>query len=121
MMCRDSLSRHDGPVLVLTGDAPLMRPGHFAPCSTNSRAQNAACVIGTAETEYNHGLGRIVRRDGRVLKIVEQKDGTPAELAIKEINVDATSSTAVRCSRRSANQPNNQQRNITSPTARRFS
>src|SRR5437773_11547401 len=26
MMCRDNLNRHDGPVLVLTGDAPLMRP-----------------------------------------------------------------------------------------------
>src|SRR5580704_15551768 len=29
MMCRDNLARHDGPVLVLTGDAPLMRPESF--------------------------------------------------------------------------------------------
>jgi bifunctional UDP-N-acetylglucosamine pyrophosphorylase/glucosamine-1-phosphate N-acetyltransferase len=61
MMCRDNLSRHDGPVLVLTGDAPLMRPESFRALLDEFAAQQAACVIGTAETEFNHGLGRIVR------------------------------------------------------------
>jgi bifunctional UDP-N-acetylglucosamine pyrophosphorylase/glucosamine-1-phosphate N-acetyltransferase len=88
MMCRDNLSRHDGPVLVLTGDAPLMRPESFRGLLDEFAAQQAACVIGTAETEFNHGLGRIVRSPtGEFLKIVEQKDATPAELAIREINV----------------------------------
>jgi bifunctional UDP-N-acetylglucosamine pyrophosphorylase/glucosamine-1-phosphate N-acetyltransferase len=88
MMCRDNLKTHTGPVLVLTGDAPLMRPESFRALLDDYESQNAACVIGTAETEHNHGLGRIVRdANGDFLKIVEQKDASPAELAIKEINV----------------------------------
>jgi len=88
MMCRDHLARHDGPVLVLTGDAPLMRAESFQALLGEFKVENAACVIGTAETEFNHGLGRIVRSPtGEFVKIVEQKDATPAELAIREINV----------------------------------
>ena len=88
MMCRDNLKTHTGPVLVLTGDAPLMRPESFRALLDDYQSQNAACVIGTAETEHNHGLGRIVRdANGDFLKIVEQKDASPAEVAIREINV----------------------------------
>src|SRR5579872_5179772 len=61
MMCRDNLATHDGPVLVLTGDAPLMRPESLKALLDEFASQNAACVIGTAETEHNQGLGRIVR------------------------------------------------------------
>src|SRR5579872_2910931 len=72
MMCRDNLNSHDGPVLVLTGDAPLMRPESFRALLDEFSAQQAACVIGTAETEFNQGLGRIVRGPaGEFLKIVE--------------------------------------------------
>jgi bifunctional UDP-N-acetylglucosamine pyrophosphorylase/glucosamine-1-phosphate N-acetyltransferase len=88
MMCRDNLANHDGPVLILTGDAPLMRPESFTALLTDYREQHAACVIGTAKTENNHGLGRIVRSShGDFLRIVEQKDATPEEAAIREINV----------------------------------
>jgi bifunctional UDP-N-acetylglucosamine pyrophosphorylase/glucosamine-1-phosphate N-acetyltransferase len=88
MMCREQLANHDGPALILTGDAPLMRPESFAALLADFQAANAACVIGTAETEQNHGLGRIVRdAAGDFVKIVEQKDATPAEAAIREINV----------------------------------
>jgi len=88
MMCRENLRAHAGPVLVLTGDAPLMRPESFRALLDDYASHNAACVIGTAETEHNHGLGRIVRdAQGEFLKIVEQKDASPAELAIREINV----------------------------------
>jgi bifunctional UDP-N-acetylglucosamine pyrophosphorylase/glucosamine-1-phosphate N-acetyltransferase len=94
MMCRANLATHHGPVLVLTGDAPLMRAESLKALLDEFKSQNAACVIGTAETEQNQGLGRIVRdapilpdEPGAFLKIVEQKDASPSELAIKEINV----------------------------------
>jgi bifunctional UDP-N-acetylglucosamine pyrophosphorylase/glucosamine-1-phosphate N-acetyltransferase len=88
MMCRDALKEHNGPVLVLTGDAPLMRPESLRALLDEFGTQKAACVIGTAETEFNQGLGRIVRSAaGEFVKIVEQKDATPAELSIREINV----------------------------------
>jgi bifunctional UDP-N-acetylglucosamine pyrophosphorylase/glucosamine-1-phosphate N-acetyltransferase len=88
MMCRDHLARHDGPVLVLTGDAPLMRAASFSALLAVFNRNKAGCVIGTAHTENNFGLGRIVRGpDGSFLKIVEQRDATAAEAAITEINV----------------------------------
>lgn len=89
MMCADNLADHDGPVLILTGDAPLMRPSSFRALLDEFHARRAACVVGTARTDNNFGLGRIVRdpATGEFLRIVEQKDATAEEAAITEINV----------------------------------
>src|SRR5262245_43460749 len=88
MMCRDNLRDHDGPVMVLTGDAPLMRSESLGALLDEFGAEQAACVIGTAGTEFNQGLGRSVRSPaGEFLKIGEHQDATPAELATTEIHV----------------------------------
>jgi bifunctional UDP-N-acetylglucosamine pyrophosphorylase / glucosamine-1-phosphate N-acetyltransferase len=87
MMTSDQLKDHDGPVLVLTGDTPLLRSKSLAGLLDEQRKHSAACVVGTARTEQNEGLGRIVRDgSGNFLRIVEQKDATPEERAITEIN-----------------------------------
>lgn len=87
MMCRENLAAHKGPVLVLTGDTPLLKGSSLKALLDEQQSQQAACVVGTARTEQNAGLGRIVRDDdGSFLRIVEQKDATPAEQAITEIN-----------------------------------
>lgn len=86
-MCAEQLADHDGPVLVLAGDTPLLRGESLAALLAGLRDQHAACVIGTAITENNFGLGRIVRSAaGEFLRIVEQKDATPQEAAIREVN-----------------------------------
>lgn len=88
LMCRDALRNHHGAVMILTGDAPLMRSTSFSALLADFQEQQAACVIGTARTENNFGLGRIVRAaDGTFLKIVEEKDATAEERRITEINV----------------------------------
>ncbi|MEZ6050192.1 MAG: NTP transferase domain-containing protein [Planctomycetaceae bacterium] len=87
MMCQLDLVTHDGPVLVLTGDTPLLRGSSLKALLDQQRQNNAACVVGTADTEDNEGLGRIVRdADGSFLRITEHKDCTPEELKITEIN-----------------------------------
>lgn len=87
MMSADNLAEHDGPVLVLAGDTPLLKGSSLSRLLEVQQQQNAACVVGTAITEANEGLGRIVRdRNGSFLRIVEQKDATPEEAAILEIN-----------------------------------
>jgi bifunctional UDP-N-acetylglucosamine pyrophosphorylase/glucosamine-1-phosphate N-acetyltransferase len=87
MMCAEQLADHDGPVLVLAGDTPLLRGESLTALLAELRDQHAAAVIGTAITENNHGLGRIVRAEaGEFLRIVEQKDATLVETAIREIN-----------------------------------
>lgn len=86
-MCAEQLANHDGPVLILAGDTPLLRGESLAALLAELRDQRAACVIGTAITENNFGLGRVVRSSsGDFLRIVEQKDTTPEEAAIREIN-----------------------------------
>ena len=87
MMCASQLANHDGPTLVLAGDTPLLRGASLAGLLAELRERQAASVIGTAITENNFGLGRIVRGPtGDFLRIVEQKDATPEEAAIQEIN-----------------------------------
>lgn len=87
MMCRDALASHNGPVLVLAGDTPLLRAESLAALLKAQTDSAAAAVIGTAETEANHGLGRIVRTaDGEFDRIVEERDATPEQRAIREIN-----------------------------------
>ena len=87
MMCRDALQEHAGPVLVLAGDTPLLRAQSLRALLQVQQQQNAAAVIGTAMTANNAGLGRIVRNsDGSFDRIVEERDATPEEKAITEIN-----------------------------------
>lgn len=87
MMCEPVVGRHQGSVLVLAGDTPLLRAASLAELLKTQADQHAACVIGTAFTDANQGLGRIVRSpQGDFLRIVEQKDCTPEQAAIKEIN-----------------------------------
>ena len=87
MMARPNLEGHTGPVLVLTGDTPLLRGRSLAGLLKDLETSGAVCVVGTARTEQNQGLGRIVRDStGQFLRIVEQRDATPEEQAITEIN-----------------------------------
>ncbi len=87
MMCADNLASHDGPVLVLSGDTPLIRSESLAGLLKEATNSQAACVVGTAVTEANKGLGRIVRDEaGKFVRIVEEKDANEKEAAIQEIN-----------------------------------
>jgi bifunctional UDP-N-acetylglucosamine pyrophosphorylase/glucosamine-1-phosphate N-acetyltransferase len=87
MVCEDQLKSHTGQTLVLAGDTPLLSSDSLKKLIDTQQADAASCVIGSAVTENNFGLGRIVRDDaGKFVKIVEQKDTTPEEAAINEIN-----------------------------------
>ncbi|MFM7057205.1 MAG: NTP transferase domain-containing protein [Planctomycetota bacterium] len=87
MMCESALATHTGAVLILAGDTPLLRGASLKALLDRREELRAACVIGTARTENNEGLGRIVRDErGSFQRIVEQKDATPDERRITEIN-----------------------------------
>jgi bifunctional UDP-N-acetylglucosamine pyrophosphorylase/glucosamine-1-phosphate N-acetyltransferase len=87
MMCREQLKSHHGPVLVLAGDTPLLKQESLASLLRTQQEQKAACVIGTAVTEANFGLGRVIRdSNGLFEKIVEEKDATPEQRKVREIN-----------------------------------
>lgn len=86
-MCAGRLTGHVGPVIVLNGDNPLVRGTSLRGLLDELVTRQAACVVGSAETDSNEGLGRIVRdAKGDFARIVEQKDANPQEAAIREIN-----------------------------------
>jgi bifunctional UDP-N-acetylglucosamine pyrophosphorylase/glucosamine-1-phosphate N-acetyltransferase len=76
-----------GTVLVTYGDTPLLDTGTLsALLAEHATAGNTVTVL-TADVPDPHGYGRIVRdADGAVTAIVEQKDATPDQRAITEIN-----------------------------------
>ena len=73
-----------GTCLVLYGDVPLIQEETLR--DLVQAAQEALAIL-TLELDDPRGYGRIVRApEGPVLRIVEQKDATPDELRIREIN-----------------------------------
>lgn len=76
-----------GTVVVTYGDAPLLRPETLGGLvEAHERAGVAATVL-AAEVPDPTGLGRIVRdADGQLQQIVEQRDTTPDQREIREIN-----------------------------------
>ena len=74
----------DGTTLVLYGDVPLIQAETLK--RLLQAAQDALAIL-TVELDDPSGYGRIVRNTKReVVRIVEQKDSTPEERAVREIN-----------------------------------
>ncbi|MEI6305294.1 MAG: bifunctional UDP-N-acetylglucosamine diphosphorylase/glucosamine-1-phosphate N-acetyltransferase GlmU [Deltaproteobacteria bacterium] len=85
--CRDALAGFKGTVLILCGDTPLLRTETLVNLTEFHRSGNAAITMLTAVLDNPSGYGRVVRdRSGGVVRIVEQKDASQAELEIHEIN-----------------------------------
>ena len=74
-------------IIVVTGDAPLLRAETLAHLAREHRMVEAAASLLTARMPDPTGYGRIVRdKHGGVAHIVEQADATPDELLIDEVN-----------------------------------
>ena len=87
MTAREELGDKDGATLVVTGDTPLFITDTFNELFKYHAEKGNAATVLPAEAPNPFGYGRIIRDDqGNVLRIVEQKDGKPEELKVKEIN-----------------------------------
>ena len=81
----DALLGHEGPVVVASGDAPLVDAAAMRALLDAHGAR--ALTVAAAVLEDPHGYGRIVRdAEGKLTGIVEQKDASEAQRAIREIN-----------------------------------
>lgn len=77
----------EGDLLVLPGDAPLIRAATLRRLVKERREQNVAVAILSAVVSDPTGYGRIVRgKNGRVTAIVEQADASELERQIDEVN-----------------------------------
>jgi len=72
------------PTLILYGDVPLTRASSLQRL-VEAAGENKLAIL-TAHMDNPTGLGRIIREDGKIRRIVEQKDANEAERAVTEIN-----------------------------------
>jgi len=86
-VARPKLNRRARCVLVMPGDAPLIRTETIERLAEMHLSSGAAATILTAMLADPAGYGRIIRKsDNSVARIVEEKAATPEERAIQEIN-----------------------------------
>lgn len=89
MCCREQLEGHDGAVMVLNGDGPLTQPATLRAMLAEFARTRPACLLGTVCKENPAGLGRVLRdAAGDFVGIVEDKDATPAQRRIGEVNMN---------------------------------
>lgn len=83
----DTVADLAGTVVVLNGDVPLLRAETLAALITAHEAAGAAGTVLAAEVDDPTGLGRVIRDvNGGLERIVEERDASPAERRIREIN-----------------------------------
>jgi len=86
MQAEKVLKNYKGNILVISGDVPLIRSSSLMSLIDKNRETRDSVTVLSAEVENPFGYGRIIKKDGFLEKIVEEKDATPAEKRIKEIN-----------------------------------
>ena len=86
-----------GVVLVLYGDVPLIAAATLRSLVNAASGGNLALL--TQELAEPRGYGRVVRDRGRVLRIVEEKDASVAERAIREVNTGVLAAPRARFDR----------------------
>jgi len=80
------LAGRTGSLNLLCGDVPLLSPNTLKRLLETHRGSGAAATVVTATVDRPYGYGRIVRTRGRIARIVEERDASPTQRQIKEIN-----------------------------------
>lgn len=88
-VCAAELKRFpNAAVLVVAGDSPMLRADSVKKVFAEFQSSGASCLLGTAQRDNPFGLGRIVRdAAGNFAGIVEEKDASPEQKQITEVNL----------------------------------
>ena len=85
---RELLKDYDGPVLVCYGDMPLFTAETYKNAFARHIETGADCTVITGVTDIPLAYGRIIRdEDGKFVTVVEDRDCTPEQKLIRELNV----------------------------------
>lgn len=86
LQTRSLLEGQRGAVVLLSGDVPLLTKSSLERLIATRRELEAAVVLASATVADPTGYGRIVRTAGVLTRVVEHRDATADERAIREIN-----------------------------------
>jgi bifunctional UDP-N-acetylglucosamine pyrophosphorylase/glucosamine-1-phosphate N-acetyltransferase len=81
-----ALRGRKGTLVLLSGDVPLLTANTLKTLVDCHDGRRAATTVLTALVERPYGYGRIVRSGDAIARIVEERDASPAEKEIREIN-----------------------------------
>ena len=80
------LAAATGTLLLLSGDVPLVRVASLRRLVDHHESSGAVATLMTAIVPRPFGYGRILRKDGAITRIVEERDATPEQRKVTEIN-----------------------------------
>jgi bifunctional UDP-N-acetylglucosamine pyrophosphorylase/glucosamine-1-phosphate N-acetyltransferase len=80
------LADKTGTLVLLSGDVPLLTGATLRRLIAVHRGANAAATVVTATVDRPLGYGRILRANGQIARIVEERDASADERQVKEIN-----------------------------------
>ena len=87
-MAEGALAGFDGDVLILYGDVPFVPTATMQAMVDRLNADDAPAVVVLAfEPEDPTGYGRVIVDNGRIVKMVEQKDASEAEKAVRALQL----------------------------------
>jgi len=87
LAARDKLEKHTGALLLCYGDMPAIRRELYEKLIHAHFAQGNDCTLLTGQSNLPMPFGRIIRDEsGNFMHVVEEKDCTPAEYAVTELN-----------------------------------
>lgn len=86
MMAAPLLEGKEGITIVCCGDTPLLRAETLEEMFKVHEENKDSMTVMTSHLDNPFGYGRIVKKNGRVIKIVEQKDASESEKLINEVN-----------------------------------
>ena len=88
LVATQQIPQASGTVLILNGDLPLIGLNLLKNLLESHRSGRADATVVSTLLEDPSGYGRILKnRSGKITRIIEDRDATPAERRIKEINV----------------------------------
>lgn len=86
MVCETTIEDKELPVVILCGDAPLIRSSTIAGLVKSHEENKNSVTVLTADMDEPTGYGRIIKDGSEIRKIVEEKDASEAEKLISEVN-----------------------------------
>ncbi|MBE6949441.1 MAG: UDP-N-acetylglucosamine diphosphorylase [Ruminococcaceae bacterium] len=88
MCAQDYLKDYDGDVIICYGDMPLLSRATYTALAETHKAEGNDCTILTGTTDEDLPYGRIIRDENdQFVHVVEERDCTPEQKAIRELNI----------------------------------
>lgn len=87
LQAKEAFQGRTEEIVILCGDVPLIKPETIRALYEKRKSDGAAVTVLTTIVDEPKGYGRVIKSDdGRVERIVEEKDATTDERLVREIN-----------------------------------